>query len=75
MWILISTDGCTYCTKAKELLRKHGLPFTEYNMSSSSSRWVLTLLNLSKLKTVPQVFNMKGTHIGGYTELKEHLDG
>jgi len=75
MWIVSSTDRCTYCTKAKELLRKHGLPYTEYNMTSSSSRWVLTLLNLAQLKTVPQVFNMNGTHVGGYTELKEYLDG
>lgn len=74
MWVVISADKCNFCTKAKELLREKGLPFTEYNLNSGSSKWLLTLLRLAELKTVPQVFNMNGTHIGGYTELKEYLD-
>ena len=74
MWVVISSDKCNFCTKAKELLREKGLPFTEYNLNSGSSKWLLTLLRIAELKTVPQVFNMNGTHIGGYTELKEYLD-
>jgi len=26
------------------------------------------------LKTVPQIFSSDGTHIGGYTDLREFLD-
>lgn len=74
MWVVISTEKCTYCDKAKELLKKKGYPFVEYNITSASSKWLLTLVNIAKLKTVPQVFKPNGTLVGGYTELKEYLD-
>lgn len=73
MWVVISTDNCVYCTKAEELLKDNNISFTEYNVSSGSSRWMLNLLKLASIKTVPQIFNMAGTHIGGYTELKDYL--
>jgi glutaredoxin len=35
----------------------------------------LTLIKEAGMTTVPQIFNPQGDHIGGYTELKELLDG
>jgi glutaredoxin len=51
----------------------NGIGYVEYNIQSDSSKWLLSLLKRSSITTVPQVFNDKGTHIGGYTELKEYL--
>jgi glutaredoxin len=34
----------------------------------------LTLIKDAGMTTVPQIFNPKGEHVGGYTELKELLN-
>ena len=73
MWIVITRDQCNFCDTAKALLKGKGYSYTEYNVQSPSSKWVLSLLKQANIKTVPQIFNPNGTHIGGYTELKEHL--
>lgn len=73
MWVVISRDQCNFCDTAKELLKAKGYSYTEYNVQSPSSKWVLNLLKQAGIKTVPQIFNPKGTHIGGYTELKEYI--
>ena len=75
MWTIISRDQCNFCDDAKALLKGANKPFVEYNIQSPSSAWVLYLLKRSSITTVPQIFNDKGTHIGGYTELKEYLNG
>ena len=74
MWVMITRDQCNFCSDAKALLRGHGLPFTEYNVQSPSSRWILSLIKLTDIKTVPQIFKPDGTLLGGYTELKEYLN-
>jgi len=73
MWIVITRDQCNFCDTAKALLKGKGYSYTEYNVQSPSSKWVLSLLKQANIKTVPQIFNPNGTHIGGYTELKECL--
>lgn len=72
-YVLITRDKCNFCDEAKALLRGATLPFTQYNVDSGSSKWVLTLLRKSGLNTVPQIFKPDGTHVGGHTELKELL--
>ena len=74
MYTIITRDQCNFCDSAKALLEGASLPYTTYNVQSPSSKWVLTLLKMTPLTTVPQVFKSDGTHIGGYTELKELLD-
>lgn len=75
MWVVISRNQCNFCDQAKALLKGANLPYTEYNVQSPSSKWVLTLLKEADIKTVPQVFRPDGTLVGGYTELtKELLD-
>jgi len=74
MYVVITRDQCNFCDQAKALLKGANLPYVEYNIQSPSSKWLLYLLKRSSITTVPQVFNEKGTHIGGYTELKEYLE-
>jgi len=73
MYTVITRNQCNFCDTAKALLKGAGQGYTEYNVQSDSSKWVLTLMKQAGLKTVPQIFSSNGTHIGGYTELKELL--
>jgi glutaredoxin len=73
MYVVITRNQCNFCDQAKALLKGANLPYVEYNIQSDSSKWLLSLLKRSSITTVPQVFNDKGTHIGGYTDLKEYL--
>ena len=73
MWVIVTRDQCNFCDTAKAMMKGAGIPYVEYNVQSSSSKWVLTLLKMSGLTTVPQIFKPDGTLIGGYTELKEHF--
>ena len=73
MYVIITRDQCNFCDDAKAFMKAKGIQYVEYNIQSDSSKWLLSLLKRSSITTVPQVFNDKGTHIGGYTELKEYL--
>jgi len=73
MFVVITRDQCNFCDQAKALLKGANQPYTEYNIQSGSSKWLLHLLKSSSINTVPQVFNSAGEYIGGYTELKEYL--
>ena len=73
MYVIITRDQCNFCDDAKALMKGAGINYVEYNIQSGSSKWLLYLLKRSSIITVPQIFNDKGTHIGGYTELKEYL--
>ena len=74
MYTIITRDHCNFCDDVKALLRERGFPYTEYNVQSASSKWVLTLLKRSSITTLPQVFDTKGNLIGGYTEMKKLLE-
>jgi len=74
-YTVVGTDNCKYCTKAKHLLREKRVGFTAYSLSSPSSKWLLTLMKEAGMTTVPQIWDNEGHHVGGYTELKERLDG
>ena len=71
MHTIITRDQCNFCDAAKALLKGANLPYTEYNVQSASSKWVLTLIKQAGHTTVPQIFDSKGTYIGGYTELTQ----
>jgi hypothetical protein len=42
MYTIITREQCNFCDAAKALLKGSGYPYTEYNVHSQSSRWVLT---------------------------------
>lgn len=73
MWVIVTRDQCNFCDTAKAMMKGAGIPYVEYNVQSSSSKWVLTLIKKAGLTTVPQIFKPDGELIGGYTELKEHF--
>ena len=74
-YVVISTDKCEFCAKARDLLREKRVSFTAYSLNSPSSKWLLTLLKQAGMNTVPQIWDNEGNHIGGYTELARHLKG
>jgi len=74
MYTVVTSDGCTFCDQAKEVLLEKGVPYQEFNITTSESRWVLTILNKVGYRTVPQIFDDSGGYIGGYTELVSHLN-
>lgn len=71
MWIILGRSECKYCDLAKGLLTSMGLPFTEYKVDTPEDRWLARLLMKAGYKTVPQIYNQDGVHVGGFTELKE----
>ena len=73
MWVIITRNQCSFCDAAKALMKGARLDYTEYNIQSYSSKWILSLLKRSSITTVPQIFKPDGTHLGGYTELKEYI--
>ena len=74
MYTIITRDQCNFCDSAKAMLKGRGFPYTEYNVQSQSSRWVLSLVKKAGLTTVPQIFDPSGNYIGGYTELKAKME-
>lgn len=73
MYTVITRNQCNFCDAAKALLTGANLPYTEYNVQSDSSKWVLTLIKQAGHTTVPQIFDGTGRHIGGHTELLQLL--
>lgn len=73
MYVIVTRDQCNFCDSAKVLLKGAGLYFVEYNVQSQSSKWVLDLIKKAGYTTVPQIWNQKGEHIGGYTEFKDYI--
>jgi len=75
MYVVLGTSKCGFCNKAKNLLEEKGIAFMPYSVDTVSSRWLLTLMRQAGMKTVPQIWDNEGHHVGGYNELKEQLDG
>ena len=73
MYTIITRDQCNFCDTAKAMLKSVKQGYTEYNVQTDSSKWVLSLLKQANIKTVPQIFSSDGTHIGGFAELKNFL--
>nr|WP_260502652.1 glutaredoxin 3 [Paracoccus yeei] len=58
---------CPYCRRAKALLTKKGLAFTEVDIEASAENRK-AMIDVSGRSTVPQIF-INGTHVGGSDEL------
>ena len=61
------TDYCPYCTRAKGLLNRKKIPFTEINVEGDDAKraW---LVSATKQRTVPQIF-IDDRSIGGCDDL------
>lgn len=64
-------ESCTWCDRAKELLSNLKIPYNyvDINQDEEARAFVIE----SGAKTVPQIY-YKGSLLGGYEKLKEHLD-
>ena len=71
--IVWSKYNCPYCDQAKALLTQKGIRYEERKIGDGYSREEL-LEAVPNARTVPQIF-LDGNLIGGFTELKKHLQG
>jgi glutaredoxin 3 len=71
--IVWSKYHCPYCDQAKALLKQKGIPFEERKIGDGYSKEDL-LEAVPTARTVPQIF-IDEQLIGGFTELKAHLQG
>ena len=72
-YTMLSQDNCKYCTAAMGLLESKGHTVDVYDVQDPDTKVIVA--ELKKTNTVPQIFDKDNNFIGGYTELKEHLDG
>lgn len=70
--ILWSKYHCPYCDQAKALLKSRGIPFEEKKIGDGYTKEEL-LEAVPTARTVPQIF-IDNNLIGGFNELKEHLN-
>jgi glutaredoxin len=71
--IVWSKDACPFCVQAKALLESRGIEFEERNVNKDWTREQL-LEVVPNARTLPQIF-LDEAHIGGFTELRKHLQG
>ena len=71
--VVWSKDSCPFCLQAKALLESRGLKFEERNVSKDWTREQL-LAAVPDARTLPQIF-LDDKLVGGFTELRKHLQG
>jgi len=71
--VVWSKYHCTFCEQAKSLLKSKGIPFEEKKIGDGYTREEL-LEAVPTARTVPQIF-LDGELIGGFTELRQKLEG
>lgn len=59
---------CPYCTRAKSLLKAHGVQLEEYDITMGGPKRAEMLARSGGRVTVPQIF-IDGRHIGGCDDL------
>jgi len=71
--VVWSKDSCPFCVQAKALLESKGIEFEERNVSQEWTKEQL-LEAVPTARTLPQIF-LNDKLIGGFTELRRHLQG
>ena len=65
----IYTSGlCGYCHRAKTLLNRKGVAFTEYEVDVTPGKRDEMLKRANGRRTVPQIF-IDDVHVGGFDDL------
>jgi len=60
--------SCGYCTRARQLLKKKGVRFTEIDVTTSLGKRKQMMARAGGAHSVPQIFIGK-THVGGCDQL------
>lgn len=63
-----STSVCPYCVRAKQLLERKGIAYTEINLSNEAPEVRVELMQKTRHRTVPQIF-INDQFIGGFDDL------
>ena len=71
--VVWSKDSCPFCLQAKALLESNGIEFEERNVSKDWTKDQL-LAAVPNARTLPQIF-LDDKLVGGFTELRRHLQG
>ena len=71
--IVWSKNSCPFCDQAKKLLKLKNIEFEERNINEEWTREQL-LESVPTARTLPQIF-LDDNYIGGFTELRRHLQG
>jgi len=71
--IVWSKICCPYCDQAKALLEQKGIDFEERKIGEGYTKEQL-LEAVPNARTVPQII-LNGELIGGFNELRKHLQG
>ena len=65
---IYATMWCPYCARARALLERKGVAYTEIDLDAEPSRRTEMVRRSEGGRTVPQIF-IDGEHIGGSDEL------
>ncbi len=68
---IFTMERCIFCVRAKMLMNKHGIEFTEKHLRDDGLE---RFKDVTKLTTLPQIYDENDNHIGGYQELLIHLE-
>ena len=71
--VIYSKDNCLYCTKAKSLVKRLGLDYTEKTMESFESVDKMLEDIGKQVRQMPQI-KIDGELIGGYNQLVEYFE-
>lgn len=69
--VIYSKDECSFCDKARELLKSLGKDFLEYKLEKDFTRETIKTV-FPDARTFP-VVTIDNEFIGGYTELAERF--
>ena len=72
--VVWSKDACPFCVQAKALLTQKGIEFEERNIMAGTWTKEQLLEAVPNARTLPQIF-LDDKLIGGFTELRKHLQG
>jgi len=64
---IFTGSHCSYCHRAKALLERKGVEFSEFNVSDANNRAAMSA-RVPLARTIPQVF-IGGRHVGGFDDL------
>ena len=72
--VVWSKDACPFCVQAKALLESKGIDFEERNIMAGTWTKEQLLEAVPNARTLPQIF-LDDKLVGGFTELRKHLQG
>ena len=70
---IYTTQTCPWCQRAKLLLDKRGIAYTEIDVSTDRALQI-EMMQRSGRQSVPQIF-FGEKHVGGYDDLVAYLEG